>query len=286
MASLRDTVKNYQDELRDGIAWVAFWKKGRSWNAEYFHLDMNDTLYPEDRSRLEEIKSTDPAAVVLNGYYCGHLGGEMSLDELTAGVRYHYENSMNDIDVFIGAHDDRLPPELIEETRAAAHKAGLPFSEKPYRDGEDFAPYVFDGSMSVEDYELMQRMIEQERSGKMSEQFSILIDSRTRFETGEPGGVWLPMPTTTQQLHAAMESVGITADNPQDFFINGFANTEQQPFDVPLPVIQSAGLDELNYLAKLLEMQSDGDRDKFTAAVTLGERAGSMKDLINLGARI
>ena len=54
MASLRDTVKDYQDELRDGIAWVAFWKQGRSWNAEYFHLDMDDTLYPEDRSRLEE----------------------------------------------------------------------------------------------------------------------------------------------------------------------------------------------------------------------------------------
>ena len=286
MASLRDTVKDYQDELKDGIAWVAFWKQGRSWNAEYFHLDMDDTLYPEDRSRLEEIKSTDPAAVILNGYYCRHLGEDMSLDELTAGVRYHYENSMNDIDGFIEAHDDRLPPEVIEDARAAAHEAGLPFSEKPYRDGEDFNPYVFDGSMSIEDFELMHRMMEQERREKMSEQFSILIDSRTRFETGEPGGVWLPMPTTTQQLHAAMESVGITADNPQDFFINGFANTEQQPFDVPLPVIQSAGIDELNYLGKLLEMQSDEDRDKFTAAVTLGERAGNIKDLINLAQNL
>lgn len=286
MASLRDTVKDYQDELRDGIAWVAFWKQGRSWNAEYFHLDMDDTLYPEDRSRLEEIKSIDPAAVILNGYYCGHLGEDMSLDELTAGVRYHYENSMNDIDGFIGAHDDRLPPEVIEKARAAAHEAGLPFSENPYRDGEDFNPYVFDGSMSIEDFELMHRMMEQERREKMSEQFSILIDSRTRFETGEPGGVWLPMPTTTQQLHAAMESVGITADNPQDFFINGFADTEQQPFDVPLPVIQSAGIDELNYLGKLLEMQGDEDRDKFTAAVTLGERAGNIKDLINLAQNL
>ena len=127
---------------------------------------------------------------------------------------------------------------------------------------------------------------ERKEHDTMNEQFSILIDSRSRFETGEPGGVWLPMPTTTQQLHAAMESVGITADNPQDFFINGFANTEQQPFDVPLPVIQSAGLDELNYLAKLLEMQSDGDKDKFTAAVTLGERAGSIKDLINLAQNL
>ena len=99
----------------------------------------------------------------------------------------------------------------------------------------------------------------------MSEQFSILIDSRTRFETSEPGGVWLSMPTTKEQLHEAMQRVGITADNPQDFLINGFMNTEQQPFDVPLPVIQSAGLDELNYLGNLLSMQRDEDRNKFTA---------------------
>ena len=125
-----------------------------------------------------------------------------------------------------------------------------------------------------------------ERSEYMSEQFSILIDSRTRFETGEPGGVWLSMPTTKEQLHEAMQRVGITADNPQNFFINGFVNTEQQPFDVPLPVIQSAGLDELNYLGNLLAMQRDEDRDKFTAAVALGERAGSVKDLINLAQNL
>ena len=120
----------------------------------------------------------------------------------------------------------------------------------------------------------------------MSEQFSILIDSRTRFETSEPGGVWLSMPTTKEQLHEAMQRVGITADNPQDFLINGFMNTEQQPFDVPLPVIQSAGLDELNYLGNLLSMQRDEDRNKFTAAVALGERAGNIKDLINLAQNL
>ena len=242
MASLRDTVKDYQDELRDGIAWVAFWKQGRSWNAEYFHLDMDDTLYPEDRSRLEEIKSIDPAAVILNGYYCGHLGEDMSLDELTAGVRYHYENSMNDIDGFIGAHDDRLPPEVIEEARAAAHEAGLPFSEKPYRDGEDFNPYVFDGSMSIEDVELIHRMMEQERREKMSEQFSILIDSRTRFETGEPGGVWLPMPTTTQQLHAAMESVGITQTTRRIFSSTDLRTPSSSPLTCRLPLSRARGL--------------------------------------------
>ena len=100
----------------------------------------------------------------------------------------------------------------------------------------------------------------------MSETFSILIDSRSRFETGQPGGEWLSMPTTTEQLHAAMKSVGITAENPQDFFIIGFSNTEQYPFDVPLSVIQESTIDELNYLGKLLEMQGDEDRNKFIVA--------------------
>lgn len=286
MASLRDTVKNYQEELRDGIAWIAFWREGRSWNAEYFHLDMSDILYPEDKGRLEEIKDKDPAAIVVNGYYSGQRGEEMSVDELTAGVRYHYENGTSRLDRFIEAHNDSLSPEEIEKGRAIAHAAGLPFSEKPYRGDEDFDPYVFDGSMSIEDYELMHRMIEQERSGRMSEQFSILIDSRTRFETGEPGGVWLPMPATAQQLHTAMQSVGITADNPQDFFINGFANTEDCPFDVPLAVIQNGSVDELNYLGELLSMQRDEDKEKFVAAVTHGEYAGNLKDLINLAQNL
>ena len=120
----------------------------------------------------------------------------------------------------------------------------------------------------------------------MSEQFSILIDSRSRFETGAPGGEWLPMPATQEQLHAAMRSVGITADNPQDFFVGGFANTEDCPFDVPLAVIQSGSMDELNYLGKLLEMQRDEDKAKFAAAVTLGEYAGNLKDLINLAQNL
>ncbi|HBF0312740.1 TPA: antirestriction protein ArdA [Clostridioides difficile] len=121
---------------------------------------------------------------------------------------------------------------------------------------------------------------------EMNKPFEILIDSRSRFETGEPGGVWLPMPATAEQLHDAMKSVGITADNPQDFFINGIANTEDYPFDVPLEVIQRGSVDELNYLGKLLEMQGGGDREKFTAAVTHGEYAGNLKDLINLAQNL
>ena len=285
MASLRDTVKQYQEELRDGIAWVAFWREGRSWNGEDFYLDAGDSLTAEQKSRLEEIQQKDPAAVILNNYYCGYLAGDMTVDELTAGVRRHYENGYNDVADFIATHDDTLSPEVLEKARALAHAAGLPFYERPYN-GEEIDPYIYDGYMSIEDYELMHQKIAQERSEHLAEQFSILIDSRSRFETGQPGGVWLPMPTTAEQLHKAMNRIGITAENSQDFFINGFANTEQQSFDVPLSVIQSAGIDELNYFGKLLEMLHDEDRDKFTAAVTLGEYAGSVKDLINLAQNL
>ena len=285
MASLRDTVKQYQEELRDGIAWIAFWREGRSWNGEDFYLDTGDSLTAEQKSRLEEIRQKDPAAVILNSYYCGYLAGDMTVDELTAGVRRHYENGYNDVVDFIAAHDDTLSPEVLEKARALAHAAGLPFYEKPYN-GEEIDPYIYDGYMSIEDYELMHQKIEQERSEHLAEQFSILIDSRSRFETGQPGGVWLSMPTTMEQFHKAMNRIGITAENSQDFFINGFANTEQQPFDVPLSVIQSAGIDGLNYFGKLLEMQGDTDRRKFAAAVTLGEYAGSVKDLINLAQNL
>lgn len=97
MASLRDTVKQYQEELRDGIAWIAFWREGRSWNGEDFYLDTGDSLTAEQKSRLEEIRQKDPAAVILNSYYCGYLAGDMTVDELTAGVRRHYENGYNDV---------------------------------------------------------------------------------------------------------------------------------------------------------------------------------------------
>ena len=33
MASLRTMVGRFRDELREGVAYVAFWKNGRSWGS-------------------------------------------------------------------------------------------------------------------------------------------------------------------------------------------------------------------------------------------------------------
>ena len=284
MASLRDTVKDYQEELRDGIAWVAFWKTGRSWNAEYFHLEMGDYLYPEDRNRMEEIKQADPAAVVVNGYYSGYLGEDMNLDELTAGVRRHYENGYSNIGEFIEAHDDRLPPELIEEARAAAHAAGLPFSEKAYRDGEEPDPYLFDGSMSMEDYELMHRMIENERSERMAETIlSGYLSNIGKYTEGRPAGEWVSFPTTAEHLKEVFDRIGIDGKNYGELHI-----TEYQSSIAGLAgkLTELESLDELNYLSELLKMQFDDDREKFAAAITYGDHTRDLQDIINLAQNL
>ena len=284
MASLRDTVKDYQKELRDGIAWVAFWKTGRSWNAEYFHLEMGDYLYPEDRSRMEEIKQADPAAVVVNGYYSGYLGEDMSLDELTARVRRHYENGYSNIGEFIEAHDDRLPPELIEEARAAAHAAGLPFSEKAYRDGEEPDPYLFDGSMSMEDYALIHRMIENERSERMEQPIlSGYLSNLGKYTEGRPAGEWVSFPTTAEHLKEVFDRIGIDGKNYGELHI-----TEYQSSIAGLAgkLTELESLDELNYLSELLKMQFDDDREKFVAAMKYGDHTRDLQDIINLAQNL
>ena len=253
MASLRDMVSEYQDDLRNGIAWLAFWREGRSWQAEAFHLGLDDTLYPEDRTRLAEIQAADPQAVVVNGYYSGYLSEEMNVAELAAGVRHHYDNGLNNIAPFMEAHSDELPPDVLEEAREKAHAAGLPFYERPYR-GDDIDPYTYDGYMSMEDYELMQKLMEQdqERREPVSEVFSILLHNRQLYEQGKEG-LWLSLPTTTEKLQAALREIGISTDNPQDFFIAGFSYPEDRRLAIPYDMVLAADVDELNFLAARLD---------------------------------
>ena len=280
MASLRDAVKAQQEELQGGDAWVAFWKEGRSWHSEAFHLDMGATLYPEDEWRLREIEAADPAAIVLNGY----LSEDMTLDELTTSIRYHYEHRMNGITGFLTEYSDRLSPEEIEKGRAAARAAGLPFSEKPFRDGEDFDPYVYDGSMSVEDYELMQRMIEKERSERMDEPIlSGYLSNLGAYAGGRPAGEWVTFPTTAGHMKEVFDRIGIDVQNREAWHFTEFQS--------PIPHLaeklgEHEHPDELNYLGKLLEMQFDDDREKFAAAIALGDHASSVEELINLAQNL
>jgi antirestriction protein ArdC len=86
----------------------------------------------------------------------------------------------------------------------------------------------------------------------MNDPLSIQIHNRGRFEQGEPGE-WLKLPATAEQLQAAMRRVGITAENQQDFFINGLESPVEAVNRLRLEQVQAAGVDAMNYLASRLE---------------------------------
>ena len=60
----------------------------------------------------------------------------------------------------------------------------------------------------------------------MKDDFSVLIQNRTEFEKGNPATVFLSLPATKEELHEAMKALNITADNPQDFFLNGYSTAD------------------------------------------------------------
>ena len=114
----------------------------------------------------------------------------------------------------------------------------------------------------------------------MSEQFSILIDSRSRFETGQAGGAWVSTPATREQLHAADAERRHYRRQFTGFFPQWLCQyLKDCPFNVPLEVIKQRGSVRRTepFSGKPLEMQRDEDKAKFAAAVTLGEYAGNLK---------
>jgi len=110
MAALKDVAKNEADIIREGIGWVIIYKTGRSWHSSSIWLNPdNDSIENDDMEEVIRILKQDAGAVILNGYYCGHFGEEMTNDEIATGIRWHYENGYNLL-------ADRLPQEADSET--------------------------------------------------------------------------------------------------------------------------------------------------------------------------
>ena len=154
MAALKEIAREYAAEIRDGIGWVIVYRTGRSWHALTVWSDLGNNEWETDdiNDALEALR-LDPRAVALNGYYLGHFG-DMTIEDIAAGIRYHYErgtNALADDDILTQARAD------IEAARKQAAEAGLPFSERLVDGPEDeLNPYIYDGSMTAEDYNAMQ----------------------------------------------------------------------------------------------------------------------------------
>ena len=101
----------------------------------------------------------------------------------------------------------------------------------------------------------------------MSEVFSILLHNRQRYEQGKEG-LWFSLPTTTEKLQEALREIGISADNPQDFFLYDYRSPQERPIKFPRDLVLSADVDELNFLAARLEKLDAAELAELNAALT------------------
>ena len=65
----------------------------------------------------------------------------------------------------------------------------------------------------------------------------------------------------------SMQSVGITADNPQDFSIRGFSDDPEKHIALPYDMVCAASVDELNFLAARIEQLDPAEIGKLNAAL-------------------
>ena len=156
MAALKDIARDFAAEIRDGIGWTIVYRTGRSWNALTIWSDIwNGEWETNDLNDAIGILKADPDAVIVNGYYCGHFGEDMTIDEIAAGIRWHYEGGRNRLADYCEVTQGR---DALKEGRKAAEAAGLPFCERLADGGDnELSPYVYDGSMTLADREKMQQ---------------------------------------------------------------------------------------------------------------------------------
>ena len=115
----------------------------------------------------------------------------------------------------------------------------------------------------------------------MKDDFTVLIQNRTEFEKGNPATVFLSLPATKEELHEAMKALNITADNPQDFFLNGYSTAENRRIEIPSDWIRDGDLDRINFLASRLEEMTPEQLEKLDAVMHSGFMPESLDKLID-----
>ena len=111
MASLRTMVGRFRNELREGVAYVVFWKNGRSWGAEAFWLDpgyfedYGGVIEEDDAREMRQIIKTDPNAIVVNGFERCPFDGESTVEHMLEHIRWRYEDHRCQLSDFYEFHN-------------------------------------------------------------------------------------------------------------------------------------------------------------------------------------
>jgi len=104
-----------------------------------------------------------------------------------------------------------------------------------------------------------------------------------RYNEGHLIGEYLKLPAETGDVQALLKRIGIDGIRYEEIFITDYETHVDGLHDC---LGEYANIDELNYLASLLDEMDEGDLEKFEAALSYGEYTGSLKSLINLAQNL
>ena len=107
----------------------------------------------------------------------------------------------------------------------------------------------------------------------------VYLTNLGKYNEGQLSGEWLTLPASTEGVQALLARIGVDGVLYEGIFITDY-DCEIEGLSSCLGEHES--LDELNYLAALLDEMDKHDLEKFEAAVACGDDTGSVKDLINL----
>lgn len=104
-----------------------------------------------------------------------------------------------------------------------------------------------------------------------------------RYNEGCLDGEFLKLPATTEDVQALLKRIHVDGVRYEEIFITDYETDVSGLYDC---LGEYESIDELNYLASLLDDMHEWEIEKFTAALELGEHTGSINDLINLAQNL
>lgn len=108
---------------------------------------------------------------------------------------------------------------------------------------------------------------------------SAYIGNLGKYNEGIIAAEPLRFPASTEEVQDILSRIGVDGIRYEEIFIPDY---ETDVAGLRNRLGEGESIDELNYLASLLDEMDSRQMAKFEAALSLGEYAGSVKDLINL----
>ena len=104
-----------------------------------------------------------------------------------------------------------------------------------------------------------------------------------KYNEGELRGEYLKLPATREELQALLSKIGVDGVRYEETFITDY---ESEVDGLTEYLGEYESIDELNYLASLLEEMDQYELERFAAAVEYGAYTNGVKDLLNLSQNL